>query len=125
MRGSCRNRLRVTTPVSMAFDECDTRKVIRVRCDTPEPPYQWDGIIGTVRKQYGATGDASKELKDDHATHTVHLLDETLRSFFTPLPPKLPRKKRGQPAAVVPASGGALPVIGGIGIEAARRSPLI
>ena len=109
VRESCRKRLRQATSATVAFDECDTRKVIRVRCDTPEPPHQWDGVIGIVRKQYGVTDDVSAELKDDHAVHNLRLLGATLRAFYTPLPPKLPRKKRGQPAAAVPASGGALP----------------
>ena len=106
MRGSCRNRLRVAASVSVAFDECDTRKVIRVRCVTPEPPHQWDGVIGIVRKQYGVTGDISAELKDDHAVQNLRLLDETLRAFYTPLPSKLLNKQNAtsqrrlcQPAA--------------------------
>ena len=80
VRESCRKRLRVATSVSVAFDECDTRKVIRVRCDTQEKPYQWDGVIGIVRKQYGVTSDTSAELKDDHAVHNLRLLEETLRA---------------------------------------------
>ena len=110
VRESSRKRLRLATSVSVAFDECDTRKVIRVRCDTQDPPsYQWDGVIGIVRKKYGVTGDTSAELKDDHAVHNLRLLEGTLRAFYTPLPAKLPRKKRNQPAAVVRDSGGTLP----------------
>lgn len=108
-RESCRKRLREASSVSVAFDECDTRKIIRARCDTPEPPHQWDGVLGIVGKQYGVHGDVSAELKDDHAVQNLRLLEETLRAFYTPLPPKLSRKKQGLPAAAAPASGGALP----------------
>ena len=65
--------------------------------------------MGIVGKQYGVTSDISAELKGDHAVQNLHLLEETLRAFYTPLPPKLPRKKRNQPAAVVRDSGGTLP----------------
>ena len=53
VRNGTRKRLREATSVSVAVDECDTRKVIRVRCDTPEPPHQWDGVLGIIRKRYG------------------------------------------------------------------------
>ena len=68
-RESCRKRIREATSITLAVDECDTRKVIRLRCDTPQPPYQWDGVIGICKKEYGMTGDISSELKDDHAVH--------------------------------------------------------
>ena len=45
--------MREATAVSVAVDECDARKIIRVRCDTPEPPHQWDGVLGIIRKRYG------------------------------------------------------------------------
>ena len=57
VRESCRKRIREATSISLAVDECDTRKVLRVRCDTPEPPYQWDGAIGICKKAYRMTGD--------------------------------------------------------------------
>ena len=53
VRESTRKRIREATAVSVAVDECDTRKIIRVRCDTPEPPHQWDGVLGIIRKRYG------------------------------------------------------------------------
>ena len=84
-----------------------------MRCVTPEPPHQWDGVVGIVRKQYGVTGDISEELNDDHAVQNLRLLEETFQAFYTPMSSKLSKKKRAQPAAIVPASGGALPVIGG------------
>ena len=74
-RESCRKRLREASSVSVAFSECDTRKIIRARRDTPEPPHQWDGVLGIVRKQYGVHGDVSAELKDDHAVQNLRLLE--------------------------------------------------
>ena len=53
VRESTRKRMREATAVSVAVDECDARKIIRVRCDTPEPPHQWDGVLGLIRKRYG------------------------------------------------------------------------
>ena len=35
VRENCRKRLREATSASVALDECDTRTVIRVMCDTP------------------------------------------------------------------------------------------
>ena len=115
VRERCRKRLRVATSASVAFDECDTRKVVRVRCDTLDPPHQWDGVIGIIRKRYGVTSDTSSELKDDHAAHNLRLLRDTLRAFYTPLPQKLPRKprkQRHQPAAGGSNSGGELAASG-------------
>ena len=123
VRENCRKRVREATSISVAFDECDTRKVIRVRCDTPEPPHQWDGVIGIVRKQYVVTGDISGELKDDHAVQNLRLLDESFRAFYTPMQSKLPKKRRAQPAAGAPASGGVLPVIGGKRHRGIKRKP--
>ena len=60
VRESTRKRMREATSISVAVDECDTRKIIRVRCDTPEPPHQWDGVLGLIRRQYGV-----------HAEHTL------------------------------------------------------
>jgi hypothetical protein len=114
VRRRIRQKLSEATSVSLAIDECDTRKVIRVRCDTPEPPYKWDGIIAVMRREYGVSGDVAAEIKDDHAKHNLRLLDKTFRSFFTPLPdykPPPPRRAKDAPAsasggAPAPASGG-------------------
>ena len=112
VRQDCRKRLREASSISLAVDECDTRKVIRVRCDTPEAPYQWDGIIGVIRRRYGLTEDVAAEVKEDHAVHSVALLDDTIRTFFTPLPCRQARKRKVDNAAgnavasSAPASGG-------------------
>ena len=87
VRESCRKRIREATSISLAVDGCDTRKVLRVRCDTLEPPYQWDGAIGICNKLYGMTGDISSELKDDYAVHNRCLLEHSLQACYTPLQP--------------------------------------
>ena len=56
-----------------------------MRCDTPEPPYQWDGAICICKKLYGITGDASRELKDGHTVHNGRFFEQSLQSFYMPL----------------------------------------
>ena len=90
-----------------------------MRCDTPEPPYQWDGAIGICKKVYGMTGDISSELKDDHAVHNRRLLEQTLQAFHTPMQPRVkkvrtnPSKPRVHRGCAMPASGDAMPASGG------------
>ena len=87
VRESCRKRLREATSISLAVDECNTKKIIRVRCDTPEPPYQRDGAICICKKLYGITGDISYELKDDHTVHNRRLFEQSLHAYYMPLKP--------------------------------------
>ena len=98
VRESCRILIREATSISLAVDECDTRKIIRVRCDTPGPPYQWDGAICICKKLYGITGDISYELKDDHAVHNRRLFEQSLQAFYMPLKPHVKRQytKKGR-----------------------------
>ena len=132
VRESCRKRIREATSISLAVDECDTRKVIRVRCDTPEPPYQWDGAICICKKLYGITGDVSRELKDDHAVHNRRLFEQSLQSFYMPLKPHVKRQYvrrlvaggRFISGGAVPPSGGAVPASGGALPANGRANPL-
>jgi hypothetical protein len=128
-----RKRIREATSISLAVDECDTRKVLRVRCDTPEPPYQWDGVTCICKKLYGITGDVSRELKDDHAVHNRRLFEQSLQSFYMPLKPHVKRQNvrrlvagGGFDAAsgAVPPSGGAVPASGGALPANGRANPL-
>ena len=122
VRRRMRQKLSEATSVSLAIDECDTRKVIRVRCDTPEPPYKWDGVIAVMRREYGVSGDVAADIKDDHAEHNLRLLDKTLRSFFTPLPDYKPRSPWRAKDAPASASGGApAPASGGQAQSARKR----
>ena len=110
VRADVRKTLREATSITLAVDECDTRKVLRVRCDTPEPPYQWDGAICICKKLFGITGDISRELKDDYAVQNRRLFEQTLESFYMPLKPHVKRKYARRLAAgisgcAVPASG--------------------
>ena len=98
VRERCRKRCFEATSISLAVDECDTRKIIRIRCDTPEAPYKWDGTIGVLRRRYDVTDDVARQIKEDHAAHNLVLLDQTLRAFFTPLPSKV--LKANSPGAV-------------------------
>ena len=87
-RENTRKRLREATSVTVALDECKGRKIIRVRCDTPDAPYRYDGILGVVMRTYGSEGDVAAEVRGDHAENAARLLEECHRRFFTPMPSK-------------------------------------
>jgi hypothetical protein len=103
-----------------------------VRCDTPEPPYQWDGAIGICKKVYGMTGDIFSELRDDHAVHNRSLFEHSLQSFYMPPKPHVKRQYvrrlvaggRFISGGAVPPSGGAVPASGGALPANGRANPL-
>ena len=51
-RQRCRKRLAQATSVTVALDDCGGKKILRFRCDTPGPPYRYDGLIGVVCRIY-------------------------------------------------------------------------
>ena len=123
-RVTIRKIIRNATSISLAIDECDTRKIIRLRCDMPKPPYRWDGVMCICKKLYGITDDLSRELKDDHAVHNRRLFEGSLQSFYMPLKPHVKRRyvrrlvQDRRPideaaSGAAPPSGGAVPPSGG------------
>ena len=96
-RQKCRKRLAQATSVTVALDDCGGRKVLRFRCDTPGPPYRYDGLIGVLSRTY-----SMEELRTDHAEHCLKLVDKKVKSFWTPL---APNKRRKAAAAATAASG--------------------
>ena len=82
-RERCRKRLRDATSVTVALDDCAGRNIVRFRCDTPEPPYVYDGLVGVLSKKW-----AIENIRDDHAEHSTRLLGLKVKSFWTPIAPK-------------------------------------
>ena len=74
-------RLREATSVCLSMDEGKARKVLRVRCDTREPPYSFGGVIGFLDTAYANL----EEITEDHGKTAVNKLGDFFRDFFTPL----------------------------------------
>ena len=89
--GSCVRKQRVKmlavqaeqerTHVCLSMDEGKARKVLRVRCDTREPPYSFGGVIGFLDTAYANL----EEITEDHGKTAVNKLGDFFRDFFTPL----------------------------------------
>ena len=90
-REGIRARLREATSVSLALDEGQGRKVIRVRFDTPTAPYRADAVLGTYRRSYigkakvGEQTTVADEVTEDHALNALKHLREFLERLFTPM----------------------------------------
>jgi hypothetical protein len=82
-REDVRERLRESTSVTVATDESDGRKIFRVRCDTPGPPYRFDGVLGVHTKLFGEFKSVVDEVREDHAKRTHLYLESFHRRFFT------------------------------------------
>ena len=89
-REETRKRVREAESITLAIDGCKARKIIRIRCDTPGPPYIYDGVIGALRLSYEeASPNVAQEITEDHAAHALTVLKNALRRFCTPLRSRL------------------------------------
>ena len=88
VREGIRKRLRSATSATVALDDWRGRKILRVRVDTPEAPYSYDGVLGVVRKSYGSHGAVADDIAEDHAQHSLRRIEHCHRRFFTPLASK-------------------------------------
>ena len=70
-----RGMLRECTSISLAVDEMDTKKVVRIRFDTPCRPYTHDDVLGVLSKSFGSKNGVVCDVKEDTAEFSLHLLD--------------------------------------------------
>ena len=85
VREGTRKRLKAATSSTVALDDWKGRKLLRVRVDTPEAPYYYDGVLGIVRKTYGSHAAVADDITEDHARHSLQRLEVFRRRFLTPL----------------------------------------
>ena len=83
LRERTRKRLREATCITLALDASQYRKVVRFRCDTPQPAaggeYVARGILGIV----SCTKESTAAFEEDHAISAVRSLDAFLTRFCT------------------------------------------
>ena len=85
-REQVRKRLKECVSATEALDEWRGRKIIRIRCDTPEAPYTYDGVLGVARKVYDdVPHGVTAAVQEDHAEHGLRSLEKCHRRLFTPL----------------------------------------
>ena len=72
-----RKRLREASSVCLSMDEGKARKVLRVRCDTKEPPYSFGGVLGFLDTAYASL----EEITDDHGNTAVNKLGDFFHDF--------------------------------------------
>jgi hypothetical protein len=80
-----RAHLRKATSISVAVDESDGRKLVRVRCDMPERPYRFNGVMGVLHKSFKNKDIAAvkEAVMEDHAKVALESLQRFHKRFFT------------------------------------------
>ena len=80
-RRATRATLKAATSITVALDARGRFYVIRVRCDTPGPPYVHDTVLGVMRARVVSL----EEECTDHGKQHVAALTQFFISFFTDL----------------------------------------
>ena len=120
-REDVRNHCAQAEAGTVAFDDCNGRKVLRIRVDTPQEPYKFDGVIGVFRKSYDPKQQGVVPgLSEDHAALTLQSMKSKVNSFFTPAEGlrKLSRKRRWRDS---PSAAGDGPVCVTQAVDAFRK----
>ena len=80
-----RAHIRSATSISVAFDESNGRKLVRMRCDMPVKPYRFNGVMGVLSKSFSNTGKATVKdaVMEDHAKIALESLERFHKKFFT------------------------------------------
>ena len=84
VREGTRKRLKAATSSTVALDDWKGRKLLRVRVDTPEAPYYYDGVLGIVRKTYGSHAAVADDITEDHAQHSLQRLEISTGDLLHP-----------------------------------------
>ena len=71
-------RLREAESTTEALDDCKGRKIVRIRCDTPGPPYCYNGVLGIATKTYCDAASGA----EDHAERTIKGVSALHRRVF-------------------------------------------